>query len=31
MEGVVFDVIAPPDLLDEDNLEPFEEEEWKPF
>jgi hypothetical protein len=27
VEGVVFDIIAPPDLLDEDYLEPFEEEE----
>ncbi|CAD8084232.1 unnamed protein product [Paramecium sonneborni] len=27
VEGVVFDIIAPPDLLDDDNLEPMEEEE----
>ncbi|CAD8081286.1 unnamed protein product [Paramecium primaurelia] len=26
VEGVIFDIIAPPDLLDDDNLEPFEEE-----
>ncbi|CAK87671.1 unnamed protein product (macronuclear) [Paramecium tetraurelia] len=27
VEGVIFDIIAPPDLLDDDNLEPIEEEE----
>lgn len=28
VEGVIFDVIAPPDFLDDDNLEPFENDEW---
>ncbi|CAD8197021.1 unnamed protein product [Paramecium pentaurelia] len=27
VEGVIFDVIAPPDLLEDDNLEPFEGEQ----
>ncbi|CAD8096359.1 unnamed protein product [Paramecium primaurelia] len=27
VEGVIFDVIAPPDFLDDDNLEPFENDE----
>ncbi|CAK67992.1 unnamed protein product (macronuclear) [Paramecium tetraurelia] len=27
VEGVIFDIIAPPDLLDDDNLEPIEEDE----
>ncbi|CAD8106755.1 unnamed protein product [Paramecium sonneborni] len=27
VEGVIFDVIAPPDFLDEDNLEPLENDE----